>query len=775
MRHTIKPSVAPLENRFPIHWFGRLWKSCAAITRKIKARRSGIHLALVFLALIIIPSGLLTYFSWRAIENEKLLSQERLKESYRQFARLAGREIDNELAKTDERWIFQVEEILKAGKTIPPLEEFDRLVRNQSLIAACFLLTAPGKVVYPPGLSLHEEKSSPESWEKESYALEHETFDKLVARGEELEYRVNDLDGAIAAYREIPATVSNPRLWAIAESYVGRALTKKSEWERALAIFQSLLAKHPNERDLNGMYLRFLAQYQIAVCLENLERDQEAIEMLLRLNQDLLERSDAINALQFSFFFEQIRSLTPRLLTSPRVSNPTSFKIQFDSLAAQDKKRLSQRYFLQLLERNLEKMVIKRKRYKAEFSYISDEAENGPYLLACFPLPDLSDMYVNGLLGLQIDLQQLTQELFPRILPNLKFSEQVTLAILNEKGDYVLGATKPFRNHIAVQSLAAPFDFWQVAIYLGDEQGEPQKLDFRTTLWLWLILLLLASILFGAYLFIRHARRQAHLSQMKSNFVSNVSHELRTPLASVKMFAELMDLQLAGNSAPPSDFKAHAQQYLGIICRECDRLGRLIENVLSYSMIERGANQYQFEYENPSAILATAVESFRPHAEARGFLVEVEIAEDLPELRMDADAILQVMLNLLSNAVKYSDEVKEILVRAYRAGPVVKVEVADRGIGIDPTEAAKIFDDFYRVDQRLSSHKQGGMGLGLTLARHIVCAHGGDISLHSEPGKGSTFIFTLPIPAEEELHHKTPVNEQRGSAGHIVHQAEMEQ
>ncbi|MGH7596221.1 MAG: ATP-binding protein [bacterium] len=767
-----QPGVRP-ENRFP----GRLWKSRAAIAKKIKARRTEIRLAFVFLSLIIIPSALLTYFSWRAVENEKLLSQERLKETYRQFARLVGREIDNELAKADERWISQIEEILKAGKTIPPLEEFDRLIRNQPLIAAGFLLAAPGKVVYPPSLGLDKERSAPGFLEKKSYVFEHEAFDKLVVRGEELEYRVNDLDGAIATYREIPATVSNPRLWAIAESYVGRALMKKVEWEKALAIFQSLLIKHPDERDLNGMYLRFLAQYQIAACLENLERDQEAIEMLLRLNQDLLERSDAINALQFSFFLEQIRSLTPRLLSSPRLSNPGSFKAQFDSLAMQDKKRLSQRYFLQLLERNLEKMVIKRKRHKAEFSYISDEAENGPYLLAYFPLPDPNDIYVNGLLGLQIDLQQLSQELFPRILPNLKFSERVTLAILNEKGDYVLGATKPLRNYIAVQSLAAPFDFWQVAIYLGDEQAEPQKLDFRTTLWLWLILLLLASILFGAYLFIRHARRQAYLSQMKSNFVSNVSHELRTPLTSVKMFAELLELQLTdGNAASPhGDLKAQAPQYLGIIRRECDRLGRLIENVLNYSNIERGVKQYQFEYEDPAAILRAAVESFRPHAEAQGFLLELEIADELPELRMDADAILQVMLNLLSNAVKYSDELKEIRVRAYGAGPVVKVEVADHGIGIDPTEVAKVFDDFYRVDQRLSSHKQGGMGLGLTLARHIVQAHGGDISIQSEPGKGSTFIFTLPIPVEEEFHDQTPVNEQREPAGRVVHQAEMEQ
>ncbi|MGH7453514.1 MAG: tetratricopeptide repeat protein, partial [bacterium] len=508
MRNSLKqPGVRP-ESRFPIHWFSGLWKSRAVIAKKIKARRTEIRLALVFLALIIIPSGLLTYFSWRAIENEKLLSQERLKETYRQFARLVGREIDGELEKAEERLTSQVERILAMEEPLPPLEEFDRLLRNQPLIAACFVLTAPEKVAYPPGLSLREEKSSLNAWKKEAYIREHEIFNKLVAQGEELEYRASDWDGAIAAYREIPATVSPPKLWAIAESNIGRALMKKGEWNRALATFQSLLTKFPNERDLNGMYLRLLAQYQIAVCLEKLERDQEAIERLLHLNQDLLERSDAVNTSQYSFFLEQIRNMAPRLLASPRISHPARFKARLDSLAEQNKKHLSQSYFLQLLDRILNKMVIERKHYKAKFFYSSDEAEDEPYLLAYLPLPDQDDIYVAGLIGLQIDLQQLTRQLFPRILPNLKFSEQVTLAILNERGEYVLGTTRPIRNLIVVQSLAAPFDFWQVAIYLSDEQVAPRRFDFRATLGLWLIALLLASILFGAYLFIRHARRQ---------------------------------------------------------------------------------------------------------------------------------------------------------------------------------------------------------------------------------------------------------------------------
>jgi signal transduction histidine kinase len=343
----------------------------------------------------------------------------------------------------------------------------------------------------------------------------------------------------------------------------------------------------------------------------------------------------------------------------------------------------------------------------------------------------------------------------------------VTLAILSKKGDYVIGTARPADQPIAVQALAAPFDFWQVAIYLSDAQIRSRQMDFRLTLGLWLISLLLLSILSGAYLFVRRARREAHLSQMKSTFVSNVSHELRTPLASIKMLAELMEMQLQGRlTYPLKNGQEKTGQYLSVIRRESDRLGRLIENVLDFSKIERGFKQYSFDYEDLAAVLRLAIESFRPHAEANGFSLTVEIAEGLPEVRMDADAISQVMLNLLSNAVKYSDEVKKIHVRAYPAwrDAAIVVEVADRGIGIDAAEIPKIFQDFYRVDQRLSSQKQGGIGLGLTLVRHIVRAHGGEVSVRSEVGRGSIFIFTLPI---SPVHVATPL--QDGPANGEIH------
>lgn len=716
--------------------------------RKLSQERRGeLRNAAIFLALIILPGAALAYLSWRAIENEKWLARERLQESYRQFDYLAARAIDEELKKTEKAWVTDLRELSKTqGKSLEAAS-LDEFVARQPLVAACFLLMAPDKVIYPPGVRLTEGAGAARRWEQDAYVHEHELFEKMVARGEELEYRQFDLEGAAATYRQLHARLENPRLRAVAESHVGRALMKKGDYAAALEVFERLLQAYPEERDLNGLYLRLLAQYQIAAALENQGRDAEAVQALLRLYRDLLERSDAVNAVQYSYFVEQIRNLAVRVLSSARLPEAGAYQAELHALAEQNKKRLSQKYFLQLLERKLNKMVIERKQYTARFRYVSDEADNEPYLLAYRPLPDEHGGYVTGLLGVQIDLAGLRSQLFPAILSRLKVGEGVALAILNEKGDYVIGTERVPAPPLAVQALSAPFDFWQVAVYVKDEPRAP-GLNLRALLPFWFVTLLLASILSGAVIFFGRARRAARLAQLKSDFVSNVSHELRTPLASIKMMAELLATPAMIKPEGPASARGRAAQYLGVIQRECDRLTRLVENVLDFARLERGAKEYRFEYEDPVAVIRLALESFRPHAEAQGFTLTADCEEDLPELYLDADAIVQVLLNLLGNAVKYSAERKEIHVRLFRSARRVAVAVADRGIGIPAAEIPKIFREFYRVDQRLNARQQGGMGLGLTLARQIVAAHGGTIEVQSEVGVGSTFTFYLPIPRE---------------------------
>jgi signal transduction histidine kinase len=695
---------------------------------KLRRRRTELRMALIFLGLILLPSGLLAYLSWRALESEKALSRERLQESYRQFAELAARGFDEELRGLERQWSATIRDLIKSDAR----ERIAPTLAKDSLMATVFSLAAPGRVA--ASVRAHEE----------AYLLEHRSFRDLVETGDELEYNAGDLSGALAAYRKILERVSQPQLRGMAESFIGRVQQKRGEWEAALATFRHVLEAYAEVRDLDNMYLRFLAQFQIASCEENLGRDREALETLLRLQEELWERSDAISAQQYSYFHEQIQLLARRLVVAPQLESAAAYQEKFQAWAGRDKKRVGRQYFAQLLEGDLNKFVLERGRYRARFRYISDAAAEEPFLLAYHYLPDVSGSFVNGLIGFEIDLAQLRQRLLPNLTRNLRGSERVSVALVNERSEAVLGAARTTSDLIATQTLAPPFDFWQVAVYLNAPARWERRWDFRATLGLWLIALLLLSILLGAFWFIRRAAHEAFLSRMKSNFVSNVSHEFRTPLASIKMLAELLEMQLA---APAKLDPGKAQQYLGVIRRESDRLTRLIENVLDFAKIERGVKQYRFEYEEPSAVLLAAVEAFRPHAEAQGFHLDAGIAPDLPEMRLDADAVTQALLNLLSNAVKYSEDIKEIRVRAYCDEARLFIEVADRGLGIAPEELPKIFDDFYRVDARLSTNQQGGMGLGLTLARHIARAHGGDIAVQSTLGQGSIFTMSLPLHA----------------------------
>lgn len=219
------------------------------------------------------------------------------------------------------------------------------------------------------------------------------------------------------------------------------------------------------------------------------------------------------------------------------------------------------------------------------------------------------------------------------------------------------------------------------------------------------------------------------------------------------MFAELLEMRMAeATSETLPTFKANAGQYLEIIRRESDRLSRLIERVLDFSRMDRHVKPYHFEYHDLGETVSRIVESFRPHAEANGFSLELAVEEPLPAVKFDADAFSQVMLNLLSNAVQYSDDVKEIQVRVHRDGETLAVEVSDRGVGIDRARIAKIFERFYTSRRRMDSRQQSGLGLGLTLSREIVHAHGGEIRVQSEVGKGSTFTVSLPVsPVEVEI------------------------
>jgi signal transduction histidine kinase len=233
------------------------------------------------------------------------------------------------------------------------------------------------------------------------------------------------------------------------------------------------------------------------------------------------------------------------------------------------------------------------------------------------------------------------------------------------------------------------------------------------------------------------AERLDELSRLKSYFVSSVSHDLRTPLTSIRMFAEL----LRSKGDLPG---ATADEYLRIIEGESERLTRLIDNVLSFAKIERGIKEYRFRDAELNDIVSRLLSVMQYQFRIEKCEPVFDPAEGVLGFSADPDAVLEALMNLVGNSLKYSGDGKSIRITTFTREGSVGVSVADNGFGIAAGDLGAIFEPFRR-GVNAGSDSRGGAGLGLSVVKHVVEAHGGVISVESEPGKGSTFTMLFPV------------------------------
>jgi NtrC-family two-component system sensor histidine kinase KinB len=237
-------------------------------------------------------------------------------------------------------------------------------------------------------------------------------------------------------------------------------------------------------------------------------------------------------------------------------------------------------------------------------------------------------------------------------------------------------------------------------------------------------------------LLLRDITRLKELDRLKSEFVMTASHELRTPLTGIEMSIELLRERAAAK------LDEQEQQLLEAAREEILRLKALVNDLLDISKIEAGRMEMEFEQAAVDELLDRAIAVLRNQADENGIELSAATGQDLPKVRADVNKITWVLTNLVSNALRYTDTGGYIRLRAERVGPQVHVSVTDNGEGIPYEYQSRIFDKFVQVKGRKAT---GGSGLGLTICKEIVRAHGGTIWLDSIPGKGSTFTFTLPV------------------------------
>ena len=265
-------------------------------------------------------------------------------------------------------------------------------------------------------------------------------------------------------------------------------------------------------------------------------------------------------------------------------------------------------------------------------------------------------------------------------------------------------------------------------------------------------------VITGIVLVLVFVRREANLSELQADFVSKVSHELRTPLTAIRLFAETIQ-------RPEAD-AATREKCATLLVAESERLSKMIERLLDWGRMEAGRKIYELRLEKVADILEDALRAYAPHLELGGDLdFGVEAVPDLPDVVVDRAAIVDAIVNLLSNAQKYGGSPPRVRLKVTALEGNVRIAVTDNGSGIPRPEHRRIFEKFYRIDDRLSRTKEGS-GLGLAIVNHVARAHRARVLVESAEGQGSTFSLILPAAPDEErstpsLEEHTPA---RGSA-----------
>ena len=651
---------------------------------------------------IFVAGGILVYLGFVSVSKQRVALEGIVERTYREHLSSLVRRIEEEVRSIEAGAMDDLRAQVKAGLW----ERFRSDHALDGVMDGVFLVNGDGELVSPsPG---YDDVSSPAPWKDEEIG-------SLYTEGVGYELEEGRPDSALGVYRSALHRVSSPRSRAILLNAIGRCRYKLGDFEGALRTYETLYSLCGETafsvcEDPVGLSLRAVAQDRIAACAERLGDNRRAVEASLALSGNVLDARAGVQREQRILFLSRAR----RRLTELGEVCPEA--------------RAGLEELLQMESEHLDRETLAKELTAYVLPHLGVEGpakETGHLLYRTDGVPHrvvYTRAFDGGIMGFRTALGYVREGIERRIL------RDTTLPVSMVDGD----ATDASWVREELSHIALP---WSLVVSSAEAAQMNALVHRQWIVYLCIISLAILGMGAGMLFTIRGVTREMEMARMRSEFVSNVSHELKTPLALIRMYGETLEMGRV------SDEEAR-REYMSVITRESRRLGHLIDNVLDFSRIEAGKKTYSFELGDAGKVVRDTVEMYRLRLERRGFTLEMDVQDDLPACRMDREAMEQALLNLLSNAEKYSKTEKEIRVRAWSQDGAVVIEVTDRGIGIRPEDRERIFEKFQRVGDMTET---GGAGLGLTLVRHIVDAHGGKVSLKSEVGKGSTFAVRIPV------------------------------
>jgi len=656
------------------------------------------RLVLPFLLIVCALVAGLGWLGWRVLEQDRALERQRITERLGTGADLVATALVSRLVELDDRLVL-----------VDAAPEAQRALRTSAVVGpraggALILRFGRDRVdAYPPSGLLYyplARRSPPPPPSR-------------FARGESLEYREQDYVGAAAFYRG-QARSDDPVIRAEALVRLARTLRKANRPDDALAVYGQLDQLGPVRVD--DVPVDLMAGHARGVLFEEARRPgplrAEAAALRAGLEQGRWQLTEGA----YRFYLDEVH----RWLGAKPDDEPAGR----GALAiAECTSALWRDWQGGRLEGD--HATGRRSAWFQDLPLLLVWRSTGDSLVALVATPVFLER--QWLSALQPTLDRLNLE----------------VALADPDGHPVHGAPSGPAGFRIVRSSADTGLPWVLHVTTANLATDMAQLSARRRLVLAGFGLTAALIAVTGYVTARAVARELEVARLQSDFVSAVSHEFRTPLATLRQLSELLaDGRVQGEE--------RRNQYYEDLRHESERLHRLVENLLDFGRMEAGRQEYRFDEIDGSALVRRVAGEFAHEVAARGCRIEVNAADDSPGItvRADQEALARALWNLLDNAVKYSSDARTVRIDARADGDRFLVSVRDEGLGISADEQRRIFDKFVRG---ASAEAAGikGTGLGLAMVQHIVAAHGGDVRVTSEMGKGSTFTIVLPIRDQE--------------------------
>ena len=704
---------------------------------KIALRRPK-KLIIIFLFTIFLPSVSLSIFGIFALRNEKFRLEKQLEEEQLIIAEHFKSQVDSNVRDAENSLQILSRSPLLINKEYEEIIPLLEVQAKENRLLGQFFIVYNDTEPWILHFQTNPGKPSGESTLKFTAAQQGK-----LTNAERYEFIQNNYSMAISVYEELLASVSDKNLQGQLLNHIARNLAKSRKYNEAAEIYSRIINEFQTSKTPTGIPLAITARLQLADCYLKSGDDGNTLkETLSAFNEILLNWHD-LSENQFKTYTSMaIETFTTILNKNPdTLSVEEEYVNEFEHLTADCQGKIEQWQMINELKNEcipeLQREFMQTNTYsQSTFRYSKTIGEKN-FLILSSLIPDNANTSVQGILSVKINSVFFESELLKEIINEVKLDENSNLVITDLKGRVIFGEKAPSGELAGITSFFNDnFPPWRIEITSNQFEDLLFQGIFKS-FYFWTILTIIIILIFGVLLIVKTIAHEMDVLKLKAEFVSSVSHEFKTPITSIKALTErLLDEKVKD----PERMK----EYYSVILGDAENLSRLVGNFLDFAKIEDGKKRYDFEETDIVQWMTQTITNIKNECHQKGIELNSLISADIPHMAIDKNAMKLVINNLLDNAIKFSSGKIVVEVIVERDEKNLFLKVSDNGIGIHKEDLNKIFEKFYR-GKNAPGHISTGTGLGLTLVRQIIEAHGGEVSVESKVGRGSTFKLILPI------------------------------